>query len=73
TGCNRVFGRYTCDFRQKKLDGEVNVVHSSCDGALTQEAKFVESLQRIKRLQLVGNILYLLDKCGQRLIKVEKK
>ena len=73
TGCNRVFGRYTFDFSQKKLDMEVNAGHSSCDGALAQEAELVDSLQRIKRFQLVGNTLYLLDQSGQRLIQAEKK
>ncbi|PIL77470.1 META domain-containing protein, partial [Acinetobacter baumannii] len=56
-----------------KLDMEVNAGHSSCDGALAQEAELVDSLQRIKRFQLVGNTLYLLDQSGQRLIQAEKK
>ncbi|MFX6608290.1 META domain-containing protein, partial [Acinetobacter baumannii] len=43
------------------------------DGALAQEAELVDSLQRIKRFQLVGNTLYLLDQSGQRLIQAEKK
>lgn len=73
TGCNRIFGRYTFDFNQKKLDMEVNAGHSSCDGALAQEAELVDSLQRIQRFQLVGNTLYLLDQNGQRLIQAEKK
>lgn len=51
---------------------EVNAGHSSCDGALAQEAELVDSLQRIKRFQLVGNTLYLLDQSGQRLIQAEK-
>lgn len=73
TGCNAVFGRYTFDFSQQKLDMQVNAGHLSCDGALAQEAELVDALQRIQRFQLVGNTLYLLDQSGQRLIQAQKK
>lgn len=73
TGCNGVFGRYTFDFSQQKLDMQVNAGHSSCDGALAQEAELIDSLQRIQKFQLVGNTLYLLDQSGQRLIQAQKK
>ncbi len=73
TGCNAVFGRYTFNFSQQKLDMQVNAGHSSCDGALAQEAELVDALQRIQRFQLVGNTLYLLDQSGQRLIQAQKK
>jgi len=73
TGCNRIFGRYTFDFNQKKLDLQVNAGHSSCNGALAQEAELVDSLQRVQKFQIIGNTLYLLDQNGQRLIQAEKK
>ena len=60
-------------FSQQKLDMQVNAGHSSCDGALAQEAELVDALQRIQRFQLVGNTLYLLDQSGQRLIQAQKK
>jgi len=52
---------------------QVNAGHSSCDGALAQEAELIDSLQRIQKFQLVGNTLYLLDQSGQRLIQAQKK
>ena len=51
---------------------QVNAGHSSCDGALAQEAELVDALQRIQRFQLVGNTLYLLDQSGQRLIQAQR-
>lgn len=73
TGCNTIFGRYTFDLTQQKLDMQVNAGHSSCDGALAQEAELVDALQRIQRFQVVGNTIYLLDERGQRLIQAQKK
>jgi len=73
TGCNNLYGRYTYDFAQRKLDFEVMAGHYSCNKALAQEADLMDAIQRVKRFQFDGTNLYLLDAKGQRLIQAQRK
>lgn len=73
TGCNNLYGRYTYDFAQRKLDFDVMAGHYSCNKALAQEADLMDAIQRVTRFQFVGTNLYLLDAQGQRLIQAQRK
>lgn len=73
TGCNNLYGRYTYDFAQRKLDFDVMAGHYSCNKALAQEADLMDAIQRVTRFQFDGTNLYLLDAKGQRLIQAQRK
>ena len=73
TGCNAIYGRYTYDFAQQKLDFHVMAGHDSCPKALAQEADLMDLIQRVERFQFDGANLYLLDAKGQRLIQAQTK
>ncbi|WP_312100667.1 META domain-containing protein [Acinetobacter venetianus] len=73
TGCNNLYGRYTYDFAQRKLDFDVMAGHYSCNKALAQEADLMDAIQRVTRFQFDGTNLYLLDAKGQRLIQAQHK
>ena len=73
TGCNAIYGRYTYDFAQQKLDFDVMAGHDSCPKALAQEADLMDLIQRVERFQFDGANLYLLDAKGQRLIQAQTK
>lgn len=73
TGCNAIFGRYTYNFSLQHLDLDVRAGHQSCDGALAQEAELVDALQRVKRFNIQGNEMLLLDQSGQILLQAQKK
>lgn len=73
TGCNNLYGRYTHDFAQRKLDFDVMAGHYSCNKALAQEADLMDAIQRVTRFQFDGTNLYLLDAKGQRLIQAQRK
>ena len=73
TGCNAIYGRYTYDFAQQKLDFDVMAGHDSCPKALAQEADLMDLIQRVERFQFDGANLYLLDAKGQRLIQAQPK
>ncbi|RZG87145.1 META domain-containing protein [Acinetobacter venetianus] len=73
TGCNNLYGRYTYDFVQRKLDFDVMAGHYSCNKALAQEADLMDAIQRVTRFQFDGTNLYLLDAKGQKLIQAQRK
>lgn len=73
TGCNNLYGRYTYDFAQRKLDFDVMAGHYSCNKALAQEADLMDAIQRVTRFQFDGTNLYLLDAKGQKLIQAQRK
>ncbi|MHA3983024.1 META domain-containing protein [Acinetobacter venetianus] len=73
TGCNNLYGRYTYDFAQRKLDFDVMAGHYSCNKALAQEADLMDAIQRVTRFQFDGTNLYLLDAKGLKLIQAQRK
>ncbi len=73
TGCNVIYGRYQYEFAQQKIVFDAMAGHESCQKALAQEADLMDAIQRIKRFQLDGTHLYLLDEKGQRLIQAQRK
>ncbi|EFF81573.1 META domain-containing protein [Acinetobacter haemolyticus] len=73
TGCNNIYGRYSYDFAQRKLDFDVRAGHYSCNKSLAQEAELMDAIQRVERFQYDGTNLYLLDARGQRLIQAQRK
>ena len=73
TGCNTIYGRYTYDFTQRRLDLDVMAGHYSCNKALAQEADLMDFMQRVKKFQFDGTNLYLLDEKGQRLIQAQRQ
>lgn len=73
TGCNAIFGRYSFDLAQQKLDFDAMAEHHSCDKALAQEAELMDAIQRVERFQFDGTNLYLMDGKGQRLMQAQRK
>ena len=72
TGCNSLFGEYQIDTQNQTLTITANASHQSCDGALAQEAELMDALIAVKRYQLEGQRLRLLNDKGQTLISLTR-
>ena len=72
TGCNLLFGEYQLNTQNQSLDIMAKASHESCDGALAQEAELMDALIAVKRYQLEGQRLRLLNDKGQTLISLTR-
>ncbi len=72
TGCNSIHGRYVLQTAQKSLSLEAKAGHYSCDQALAQEAELADALASVRRYQVSGQQLILLDQRGRSVIVAQK-
>ena len=72
TGCNSLFGEYQLNTQTQTLEIIAKASHQSCDGALAQEAELMDALIAVKRYQLEGQRLRLLNDKGQTLISLTR-
>lgn len=72
TGCNAIHGRYVLQAAQKRLALDAKAGHYSCDQALAQEAELADALASVRRYQLSGQQLLLVDERGRSVIVAQK-
>ena len=72
--CNNISTSYTLDSRKKTLSFQaVAATRKMCESALMdQETRFLSALERVSRVEIQQNILYLYNEHNERMFSASK-
>ena len=73
SGCNRFTGGYKSDGRSTLQFGDLAATARACVGpGMAIESAYLKALGSVKRMQIVGSKLELLDEDGTQLLKYSR-